>query len=176
MHVRGGPPNPLELKGTNLPKQELKNHWFFCNTLFFRPETTKGTVRPDEICLRVVPLDRPWLFHQLLYRFSIISLIPKLFVGQFECAQADLLSKKVGLGSAKGLRRLLAQHLGEFLNPIKGVHELIGRRILCKPPSEELVPQADLIWPGGPTNQTNVVNQHRLVTFWCCGRIYFSAD
>jgi hypothetical protein len=29
----------------------------------------KGTVRPDKISLRVVPLDRPWLGRQPLYVF-----------------------------------------------------------------------------------------------------------
>jgi hypothetical protein len=76
----------------------------------------------------------------------------------------------------EGSKKLLAQHFGEFLNQLKEVRQLIGRKILCKPPFEELAPQADLIWPGGPSNQTNVVNQHRLVTFCCCDRINFSAD
>jgi hypothetical protein len=32
----------------------------------------KGTVRPDWICMRVVPLDRPWKEHQPLYFFDFL--------------------------------------------------------------------------------------------------------
>ncbi len=39
-------------------------------------EDGKGTLRPDWICMRVVPLDRPWNEHQPLHVFDfLISLL-----------------------------------------------------------------------------------------------------
>ncbi len=39
--------------------------------MWIEPTALKGTVRPDWICMRVVPLDRPGKEHQPLYVFLI---------------------------------------------------------------------------------------------------------
>jgi len=40
----------------------------------------KGTVRPDWICIRVVPLDRPWNGHQPLYVYDFLILILNIWI------------------------------------------------------------------------------------------------
>ncbi len=42
------------------------------STLSVLFHSIKGTVRPDWICMRVVPLDRPLKGHQLLYGFDFL--------------------------------------------------------------------------------------------------------
>ncbi len=55
-------------KSTNF-KIEAKKFSFLC--------TFKGTVRPDWICMRVLPLDRPWKGHQPLkvFLFFILNIL-----------------------------------------------------------------------------------------------------
>ncbi len=57
-----------------------KKIWFFLASF-------KGKVRPDWICMRVAPLDRPWKGHQPLYVFNFLISLLNRYVKRLQSSE-----------------------------------------------------------------------------------------